>query len=352
MGIRKNNSYGVVDLVKYMGAWLVVCSHYISENAVGRINPAIDYFSSLYIVVVPFFFTCSGFFLFTKVLIEKDIVNRERVILSFLKKNLRLYLVWSIIYFMFVLATWIKFGTTIQTIRRYFINAICYSTYKTIWFIPALCVGVIVTFYLYEKKSGRLLWIVGFCYFIGALGESYSFLMTEDSLLSKFLVVYKSIFVSTRNGLFNAFPFVSLGLLLAQESRPEREKRIKSDVKTCVIFGLCFLVEAFILKMVFDASNVNTLFFLLPFTYYFVKLCTNLSVESSRLLKGMRKRSTHIFLCQRLFLTALPTLFPEGIIAIVLGSNPYFALGVLFFVISVCAELLEIITTRNLFRRK
>lgn len=68
METMKKEKYGAIDIVKFLFAILIVCAHYISEYADGRINKFIEYASSLYIIVVPFFFVCSGFLLFTKVL--------------------------------------------------------------------------------------------------------------------------------------------------------------------------------------------------------------------------------------------------------------------------------------------
>ncbi len=63
--------YVFMDICKFFCALLIIISHYISENAVHRISTIIDYSSSLYIIVVPFFFACSGFLLCEKI-IEQD----------------------------------------------------------------------------------------------------------------------------------------------------------------------------------------------------------------------------------------------------------------------------------------
>lgn len=55
METMKKEKYGAIDIVKFLFAILIVCAHYISEYADGRINKFIEYASSLYIIVVPFF---------------------------------------------------------------------------------------------------------------------------------------------------------------------------------------------------------------------------------------------------------------------------------------------------------
>ena len=82
METMKKEKYGAIDIVKFLFAILIVCAHYISEYADGRINKFIEYASSLYIIVVPFFFVCSGFLLFTKVLSKPSEYEAGKTILS------------------------------------------------------------------------------------------------------------------------------------------------------------------------------------------------------------------------------------------------------------------------------
>ena len=47
METMKKEKYGAIDIVKFLFAILIVCAHYISEYADGRINKFIEYASSL-----------------------------------------------------------------------------------------------------------------------------------------------------------------------------------------------------------------------------------------------------------------------------------------------------------------
>ena len=64
--------YGLIDLVKFLCALLIVAAHYVTENATGRIHSLVDYGVSLYVIVVPFFFACGGYFLFRKVFADPE----------------------------------------------------------------------------------------------------------------------------------------------------------------------------------------------------------------------------------------------------------------------------------------
>ena len=95
--IRKN--YNSLDLAKFICAVMIICAHFAAEW--GHFPTKIDYIFSIYIIAVPFFFTCSGFLFFAK-------LNRTRreehkaVFVKYIKRILIMYAVWSLIYFMFI----------------------------------------------------------------------------------------------------------------------------------------------------------------------------------------------------------------------------------------------------------
>ncbi len=260
-GLESKVQYGLIDVMKFLLALLIVSAHFISENAVGRINSLVDYGSSMYVIVVPFFFACSGFLLFRKLDRGKDDLAIVKV---YCKKLLVMYAGWSAVYFLFVVLTWIRFGTTEETIIHYLLNLVTYSTYRTIWFLPAAVIGVLLTYYLTEKFGVKGTIIIGITvYLLGCLGASYSFLLPANKVLS----VYNYIFSSTRNGIFNGFPFVLVGYLIAQKEKSGFKENKTKDMLLTVFFGIAFIAEAVVIKQ-HGAVNVNTLVFLLPFTFY------------------------------------------------------------------------------------
>lgn len=342
----QNTQYGMLDIVKFLCAWLIVIAHYVSENASGRINSVIDNATSIYVIVVPFFFCSAGFLLFEKVY-GKTSKKRKEAIMSYCKRILIMYLGWSFIYILFQAATWIRFGTTSDEIIRYIINSIFYSTYKTIWFLPALCIGVLVTYWFVEciGINGTIVLAVLF-YIIGALGVSYSFLIDGNGIASNLLDKYNFIFVSTRNGLFNGFPFVAMGAWIACQKKKE-EINVSKYFMMTAFWGVCFVAEAFVLKYKFHSINANTLLFLVPFTYFFVKLCLSIPMESKMSHKWMRKMSTTIFVSQRIFLSALPGLLRESLFASILKGNPYLGCAYVLIGTFLLAESLTFLSKRS-----
>ncbi|MEQ8155647.1 MAG: acyltransferase [Clostridiaceae bacterium] len=339
--------YAAIDCVKFLCAVLIINSHYISENAVGRISKYIDYASSLYIIVVPFFFVCSGFFLFHKIYMNTD--NKGVIVKKYLIRILKLYLAWSAIYVTFKLLKFFRFGTTTTEVLSYVKTVIVYSTYNTIWFLPALCIGVIIVYFL--NNHFDIYKIVGIgiiIYTIGALGASYNFLLNEAPALKSAYGMYILIFETTRNGLFNGFPFVAIGALIAKETIVNtNHNSTLRNIVLMIVFGFGFVLEAFIIKIHFSAENANTILLLLPFTYFFVKACLDIKLQSSKLLVWMRKMSMTMFLCQRLFLSALPELLPNSFFNTILKGNPYIGLLYILTITMICSEIIITFSGKN-----
>ena len=316
---NSNSEYGFVDIVKFLLALVIVSAHFVSENAVGRIPPVVDYISSVYVIVVPFFFSCSGFLLFRK-MGEKGEWEKVK---NYCKKILVMYAGWSIVYCTFKVLTWVRFGTTIEGVLHYLINVVTYSTYKTIWFLPATAIGVLLTYWFINRFGFGWTVVLGSVFYvIGCLGTSYSFFFQNSTILKE----YNYFFTSSRNGVFNGFPFVLVGYLIAQKEREGFYAcRLKNLVFT-IVFGMAFVAEAVLIKIKFNAVNINTLFFLIPFTYFFLMFCLGVKIRITGVTIKLRRLSTDIFLCQRLFLSAIPELLPESFFHQILMGNPYVGL--------------------------
>ena len=141
-------NYNAIDVVKFLSALLLVCAHTASERV--SLPGALDMVCSLYIITVPFFFIASSFLLYKKIDSQTELERKESY-KRYTKRIWLLYLSWSLIYFCFVLTNWIQKGSGIEEILRYFHHALVFSTYSTIWFLPALWVGVSLVYLCFYK---------------------------------------------------------------------------------------------------------------------------------------------------------------------------------------------------------
>ena len=287
----------VLDLYKFLLALLLIVAHYTSEYA--PLPGLFDTLTTLYIVAVPFYLTCSSFLFFQK---------KDASIRRYLQKILTMYGAWSIIYFAFVVADWAVHGVTIKKVFSYLHECLVYSTYPTIWFLPALAVGMALTVWCSKRLTeGQLYVLAAGCYLIGAFGGSYAFCL-EGTFAQSLLLAYEAVFLTTRNGLFHAFPLAVLGRAIAK-NRKDGVRSLKRDGLLSLLFlaGLC--AEGLVLKLVFHNADENTILLLVPFTYYELQFLLDLPLGLHWKGEWLRRMSTYLFTCQRIWLSAVPNVW-------------------------------------------
>lgn len=167
-------------------------------------------------------------------------------------------------------------------------------------------------------------------YIVGSFGYSYRFIVNE--LLPGLSGVYDwwdSVFITTRNGVFNGFPWFILGCMVAKYGN--RPRRYLYTIG-CLVAIVLVVAESFVIKRFDVNAGVDTGFALIPFITFLLLLVTNENVYL-RSGKVMRSMSTLIFLTQRIFLTAIPSLIPA--FAVMLSTNSY--VGAAVVLIGTCA---------------
>lgn len=314
--------YNFTDLMKLLLTLLIVVAHCAAEIA--RFPAMLDLCFSFYIVVVPFFLCVSSFFLFRKMYRAADYKEQVMLYRAYSLRILGLYAVWSGIYMFLHILNWWKSGVTPEEVLHYFHEVLVYSTYPTIWFLPALWVAVSCVFVLHIKYRlciSKVLFLSVILYFIGAAGYSYSDFLPFP--LKKLAELYESVFITWRNGVFNGFVFCVLGALLAGR---EFRHFSRMDILLCLLFGAGFTCEAFLMKSISPASDANFLILMIPFTYFFVNVTNRVSLKNSPVYRMVRHLSSSVFLSQRLFITAIPALLPVSFMVGIM-TNPYIGTG-------------------------
>ncbi|MCM1528604.1 MAG: acyltransferase [Alistipes sp.] len=323
---EKNGIYSLVDIVKVLLALLILLSHFINEYAAGKLPRIVDLSVSVYIIAVPMFFAYSGYFLFKKLYVVDEIEQR-RCLKDYCVKILRLYGVWSAVYVLFKIFTWIRFAPENGEIISYIHRAIVYSTYNTIWYLPASAAGAVMAYFFLKKfgSRGMLITAAIFCV-LGAMGDCYYNITSCIPIVGKIFEVYLKIFITSRNGIFNGFPYIALGAFIAQ-LRSRDEKTYYGIFNRWFFLsaasGAVFIGEALFAKMIVGSNNSNTIITLFIFTFFAVYWSiTSVQPAIDKKLSGnLRKMSTAIFLSQRLFLSALPGLLPGTVFSVLLAEK-------------------------------
>lgn len=319
---RKN--YWSLDVAKFFCAILIISAHFASEW--GNFPTIIDYAFSLYVIAVPFFFCCSGFLFFKKLNALQSKKEKKKYFIQYEKRIWIMYGLWSAVYFIHVFYGWIvNEKLCAEVIINYIIRSVLYSTYSTIWFLPALAIGVAITYFLVTKLSKKQIIPIAIAlYLFGMFGYTYKFVL-EGTVLDKFYDLYLSIFCTSRNGLFNAVPFIYMGYLISLKDIKQSVKGFfKYAIPTCISIAL-LIAEAFVLKLKFNVTGMDIGIFIVPFTYFFIMTVMHIDLKENKAWLWCRKLSLLIFVSQRLFLTMLPAFFP-GVFEVIY-ANSYIGLA-------------------------
>ena len=286
--LNERKNYWTLDIVKFICALIIISAHYANEW--GHYPALIDYVFSIYIIAVPFFFACSGFLFFAKL---NSIPTKEGKFAYFIKYQKRIWIMyglWTAVYFTYILWDWIvKDELSIEVFLRWLHNALVVQTYSTIWFLPALAVGVAIIYFLVSRLTkAQMIALCVILYFLGMLGYTYSFAL-EGTFVGKIYDVYYLIFKATRNGLFNAAPYIYMGCLATSQCQsPSKSKAIKYGV--CAGVSLLLMIgECFILKLKFNVSGMDICFFVAVFTYFLLMTALNIDIKGMPLFIWLRK---------------------------------------------------------------
>lgn len=298
--------YPSLDIMKFLMAMLILSQHISNEWA--HSTGLLHAFFGLGNFAVPFFFACSGFLFFSKLIT----LNREEQKNYYKKWSLRIgkmYLMWSLIYFCFILEGWISNGLSIKDIANFMHITIVFSTYATIWFLPALWIGLSICYWLKLHTSKQSMWVIMiFLYIIGNLFGSYTNILTKLPTIASFQQWYMDIFITWRNGVFNGAPYVFIGMLLADGMGNNFSRKI--SIISTIFFSGAFIVEAFCITH-FKLSNATDMgFWMAPAIFFMVNTLIKTDIQQKTLWIHCRNMSMLIFLGQRLFLTAIPGVLP------------------------------------------
>lgn len=232
----------------------------------------VDYFIQNYIrtIALPFFFTTSGFLLYRKIPLDSFDLN---YVLRYIKRIFRLYIVWTIIYFpLEVIITKNGFEP-----YPYPLNVI-FSGSIHLWYLNALMFSVaVISFLLNKKVKPKTVLIISFCFnLVAVLSQSWYGLIKPFQTLSPGLWNFVSsifdIILTTKNGLFFGFLYVSIGMYFAYTNINIEKK--KAFICLFVSAGL-MLAELLFTDLTGIANGHEISFFMIPVTFFLFYIIKN-----------------------------------------------------------------------------
>lgn len=277
--------YTGIDYFRLIAAFLVVAIH---TSPLSGLNETADFVLTRIVarVAVPFFFMVSGFFLFPETEAGNLRFNR---LASFLKKTSFLYAVAILLYlplniYAGTLEEWKYLPNLLKDI-------VFDGTFYHLWYLPAAIMGACITWLLLKKLRLKQAFAVSMIlYIIGLSGDSYYGIFGNMPLLKP---LYQSLFLFsdyTRNGIFFAPVFFTLGALLARRTK-------KISLRAClaglaVSFSL-MLSEGLLLHN-FNLQRHDSMYIMLVPCMFF--LFRSLLFLEGKNLKCLRNLSMLIYL--------------------------------------------------------
>ncbi len=273
-----SQNYPWIDRIKYFVSFLVLIIHF---RPFSDYNPSLDFSSAQIVsrIAVPFFFISAGYFIAVNGL-------ERAVVLNSIKKNFKLYMVWTVIYLP------ISIMFYMPTYNNIYLNLTVLGVYYHLWFIPALIFSLIVLYYLSKFLKPITITLIAFIFFsIGVFGDAYHGVLQSGWFLDA-IDYYLSIFTTTRDGLFFGFLFVSLGYLIYKSQIHQRISVISAWIGFILSFGLMF-VEMGLLISYTIPFEFNMYFSIIPTTFFLFSLC--LKYPSPLRSTDLRNKGTLIY---------------------------------------------------------
>ncbi|MBR0278261.1 MAG: acyltransferase [Clostridia bacterium] len=295
-----NRQYYAIDLTKFLCAILVVMIHVKplgnapSKSLLDYVNFGIQNYIAR--IAVPFFFVSSGFLLYRKSsYIHFSIGFSKKYILHMF----RLYFIWTLIYFPLAFRGFFNDEKGfLHACLAYLRNIVFTGSYMQLWYFPALIFSVcLISFLLFKGVNPRVIVIIAFMfYIIGLFAQSWYGLIVplKENIpeLWNALRLTKKIIVTTRNGLFDAFFFVSMGMYFSFFGIKVRAK------KAFLLFAFSMFamgVEVFVLQYAGFIRAYDMYFFLVPASFFFFSFIAGLQLPYSPVYKTLRLLSSLIF---------------------------------------------------------
>ena len=296
---NKNTNYNSIDLAKFVCAILVVMIHVapfdVAENSGVLFSLNFLFKQSICRIAVPLFFVFSGFFLYKKTPLENFSLHHTK---AYVTRLFHLYIIWSCIYFPLYMKNSLETQTLSDSLINYIRDFAFSGSYTQLWYLNALMLAVVIVSFLLSKKipPTKILCISFAFYVVGLLGDGYAGIIAPLYWFPKtayLLNRYYEIFDTTRNGLFFAFFFVAVGMILSNKEKP-----VISMKKSLFFFivSLCALcIETQLLKLYGLARDYNVIMFTIPTVLFCFSFLSSLKLKNRKIYKNLRILSSLIF---------------------------------------------------------
>lgn len=331
--INTQKSLNGVDLFKFICAFFVALLHlHFLENEA----PAASFWLTQYLcrLGAPYFFVAGGYLLFRGT--DPDHFSMERP-LRYIRKVLRIYLIWTAIYFIPTLAYQILPAQNPGRMLLFWLrDTVFVGSYTHLWYLNATIFSVLLISLLLKrgKSLGFILILSGLLYCVGLTGQAYYVVWTpvRENLPGLWTVLdaFKWIIPTTRCGLFEGFFLMSLGLYTAV-NQPKLNLS-----KTCGLFVLFMALwagEVWLVNSRGWNKAQDMYIFMVPAVLFFFRISLLLPLKDRPVYKELRESSMliyyihlFVFVCTKKFFATVWGDTPDTVLRFIIVMGITYAL--------------------------
>ncbi|MDD7503851.1 MAG: hypothetical protein SPI37_03205 [Eubacteriales bacterium] len=295
------------DFAKLICAYLIVAIH--CPPFLG-VSSTINFYVTHVIarIAVPFFFATTAFFLFRKMkFIDGKIANNIsniRCFWRYIKRNVLLYAIWSVIYLIWQIPNWYATGWWgIHVVKDYLISFVLSGSFYHLWYMVSLFYGIVFLYVMLRFIGIKGTAIISCAlYLVKALSYGYTWLnlpglTTVTSLFDRFGGVF--------GGLCLAVPMMMVGVVCGQ-CLDWTKKLDRFRLLGLIASSILLSVEASLLQYLgLSKDKVSFIVMTLPVCFFIFINVRKISFKNERLgkcCKMIRSASTLIYCVHPLLL--------------------------------------------------
>ena len=274
--MKTATKHAVLDAFRVAAAFFVVAIH---VSPLQTFDATADFILTRIAarVAVPFFLMISGYFLAIR-----ENGGDRRYFRSFLKKAVVLYVASIVIYLPLNCYTGYFDRSPLQMLKDILFN----GTFYHLWYLPAVLLGVLIVIPLRRRFGRRFtLAAAAVLYAFGLGGDSYYGLASRIPALKAFYDAVFSISDYTRNGVFMAPVFITLGALFAGKNMRRNARPLWIYAAGLAVSSALLVAEALWLRGLSVQRHDSMYVMLLPCMYFLFALLASLDGKGSKALR-------------------------------------------------------------------
>ena len=285
-----NKRISAIDIFRIAAAVMVIAIH---TYPLADLNETAEFIVTnvLCRVAVPFFFMASGAFLITEYAKNAD------KLLEFVKKTAVIYLIAIAMYI--PVNIYSGYFTAEKLLPEIFKDIIFDGTVYHLWYLPASVMGACISWLLVRRLGfEKALAVTAVLYVFGLLGDSYYGITVKSAVLKAAYNAMFQVFDYSRNGIFFAPLFFTMGGYVREKNQISKAK----DILLFTLFLALMTAEALVLHL-FEIQRHQSMYaFLAPCVYFLLK---TLMVCGGETAKPVRRAALIIYLVHPMVIVAL-----------------------------------------------